>query len=125
MEAPAIPTQGTWHRHVLLLDVGNIATTFDVSDQVRAAVSFAPTHRARFCEQTVDPDAAADIRTLMKHPLMLVGGLMQPNSTKFLTSYSMWSIHGLMVDLLPPDDDLLDGGTGNDFLVGQRGDVRC
>ncbi len=97
-------SDGTWHRDVVLEEIGTVTASIFSDSRVHAAGGLA----------TADL-AAAD--------LVLLTGALDPNAESLLHrgDNGAWYTRMLAVTLAPASDDHLSGGDGNDVLFGQRG----
>ena len=91
--SPRLNQTGSWHRNVLLTDVGRLTGTLNST-----------TPQAGF--QTPD--------------LLLITGAYNPDGSK-VTTANGWNTPTYQVTLLADGNDRLEGGAGNDALFGQRG----
>ena len=103
--SPHIKPNGSWHRDVVLEEVGNIAGIIDM-DQTPLRVD--------------DPALAQKLVTT--DVLVLAAGLTALGDNLNNADNGAWDTNILLVDLLAGNNDVVDGGAGDDHIFGQRGD---
>ena len=96
---------GSWHRNVVLEDVGAITGLIDM-DQTPL--------------RSDDPQLAHKLVTT--DLLVLAGGLNTDGSKHINPDNGAWDTNILLIDLVPGNHDWVDGGAGDDYIFGQRGD---
>lgn len=102
--APRINENGSWHRDLFLEDVGTVAGNIPMGLTPLA---------------TNDPQLA---RKLLTTDLLVAAGSYDANGAKRRANANApWETSVLLVDLVDANDDTLDGGAGEDVILGQRG----
>ena len=96
---------GAWHRDLVTEEVGVLTRLLDISRSPNGAL-------------------AADVRDLLLNAdLLLLMGVYDADGNRVADGHAdSWQTRLGLIDLLEGDDDRLDGGGGEDFLIGQRGD---
>ncbi len=105
--SPRVDPNGSWHKDVLLTDVGIITGVYYLDN-----ISF----------KDLSPAVLGD---LLNADLVLLMGAYNPDGTPYLVKDGCrkeWQTCLLLVKLLPDGNDTLDGGAGDDSLLGGRGD---
>ena len=102
---PHIKRNGALHRDVVLEEVANIAGVIDMD--------LTPL-------RTDDPALAEKLVTT--DVLVLSAGYNADGSRAINVDSGVWDTDVLLLDLLPANHDTVDGGSGDDFIFGQRGD---
>jgi Ca2+-binding RTX toxin-like protein len=101
---PRLNTNGTWHRDIVLEDVGTISHVIKMD-----------VHPLRL-------DDPALATKLILADLALLGGVYLPGGARLVNGDSgAWDTELILIDLVAADDDIIDGGAGDDLLFGQRG----
>ncbi|MER2250684.1 hypothetical protein ABS772_12255, partial [Methylorubrum podarium] len=97
-------SDGTWHRDVVLEEIGTVTAAIATDSQSAAA-------------------RTADLaERLARADLVLAVGARDGAGTRLTTGEGgAWATSALTVSLAKADDDILAGGDGNDVLFGQRG----
>ena len=102
---PRIDANGSWHRNVLLEDIGNITGVIKMDV---------------FPMRLDDPALAAK---LLGADLAVLGASYLQGGGKLInTDTGAWDTELILIDLEPADKDTILGGDGDDLLFGQRGD---
>ena len=103
-DTPYQQRNGSWHRNVVLEDVGNVAGVIDM-DQTPL--------------RTNDPALA---RKLVTTDILVLSAAQTATGEKVTNSDNgAWDTDILLIDLLPSNHDIVDGGAGDDYIFGQRG----
>ena len=97
-----VKRNGSWHRDVVLEDVASIAGVIDM-------------------HQTPITDPLLADKLLRTDLLILMGG-QNADGSKLIDSAGACDTDVLMLDLVERNDDIVTGGTGEDWIFGQRGD---
>ena len=101
---PRVNENGSWHRDILLEEVASIAGIVD-----------ADTTPLR----TSDPELS---QKLLSADVIVVTGAGDASGGKRTNSDNgAWDVDLLLVNLVAPNHDVLDGGDGEDVVIGQRG----
>ena len=104
---PRLNAEGTWHRDIFLEDTGVITGVIDADTTPLRAL---------------DPDLA---RKLLEADVIIGAGALLPNGEKLLNDDNFaWDTDLYLIDLSNGEDDVIDGGSGDDWIFGQRGDDR-
>jgi len=102
---PHIDVNGSWHRDILIEDIGTITGV------IRMDVS--PL-------RIEDPVLASK---LLLADIVIIGGSYTQSGVRVINSDTgAWNTELILIDLLPADNDMVNGGAGDDLLFGQRGD---
>ncbi|BAU91131.1 GLUG domain-containing protein [Methylorubrum populi] len=102
--AAVLNSDGTWHRDVVLEEIGTVTAAIATDSQSAAA------RTADLAEKLAQAD------------LVLAVGARDGSGTRLTTGTGgAWSSAALTVSLARADDDIIAGGEGNDVLFGQRG----
>ena len=102
---PRINANGSWHRDVLLEDIGTITGVIKMD---------------LFPIRLDDPALAAK---LLGADLAVLGASYLQGGGKLInTDTGAWDTELILIDLVPADKDTILGGDGDDLLFGQRGD---
>ncbi|WP_236960944.1 beta strand repeat-containing protein [Methylobacterium durans] len=96
-------SDGTWHRDVVLEEIGTVTASIATDSRARAETP-----------GLSDILTAADL-------LLAVAGYDAAGGRVLHGDNGAWSTGVLAVSLAAADDDVIDGGAGNDILFGQRG----
>ncbi|MCY2930281.1 MAG: hypothetical protein NTV86_12445, partial [Planctomycetota bacterium] len=100
-----IDADGTFHRDCFLEDVGTITGMVPLDKTALRAV---------------DPALGAKI-TLAD--MTVISGVYNNDGSKRMNADTgAWDTEGLLIDLVAANNDTMNGGDGDDFMVGQRGD---
>ncbi|WP_143549339.1 calcium-binding protein [Rhodopirellula bahusiensis] len=103
-ETPQLNSDGVWHRDIL---TERIARVIDI-------IPLGPTGLI---------DAPADlIDRLLDADQMVLASMHLPSGQLHTNSEGISQTVALLLDLVDADDDTVDGGDGNDIVLGQRGD---
>ncbi|MCY2928621.1 MAG: calcium-binding protein [Planctomycetota bacterium] len=103
-ETPRINTNGSFHRDAVLEDVGTVTGMIPLDTTPL---------------RTFDPLLAGE---LTKADMILVSGVFDAGGAKHINGdTNAWDTEALLLDLVPANNDIIDGGAGEDFVVGQRG----
>ena len=97
-----VKRNGSWHRDVVLEDVASIAGVIDM-------------------DQTPASDPTLADKLLTTDLLILMGG-QNADGSKLINDNGAWDTDVLMLDLVDRNNDTVTGGTGEDWIFGQRGD---
>ena len=98
-------SDGSWHKDILLEDVGIVTGTLNVDHSPASGL------------------AGLIAAQLVRADLMIATGAFNADGSKHLMPGSgAWSTGLIFIDLLAPNNDTLDGGDDDDVLIGQRGD---
>jgi Ca2+-binding RTX toxin-like protein len=101
---PIVNANGSWHRDIILTDVGVIIGVIDLD--------VTPL-------RDLDPALAAK---LLQADVLLLGGTYLPGGTREINSDTgTWATKLYLIDIVDANDDTLRGGDGEDLLFGQRG----
>jgi Ca2+-binding RTX toxin-like protein len=91
-----------WHKDIVLEELGNITGVHRISTKV-----------------DVDNVAAQDV---MSASLLFVATAFRPDGTKYSSANDGgWLTELIRFNLVPAYNDVIDGGEGDDILIGQRG----
>jgi Ca2+-binding RTX toxin-like protein len=105
---PRLNPDGSWHKDVLLTDVGTITGVYNPNGLAWKDLS------------------AAVVSDLLNADLVLLVGVYNADGSRHLVQngcrWPQWETELLLVSLLPDGNDVLDGGYGDDALFGGRGD---
>jgi Ca2+-binding RTX toxin-like protein/phage tail sheath gpL-like len=101
---PRVNVNGSWHKDVLLEEVGVVTGVIDMSSMA-----------------LLDSDPALAQRILETDLLVLVGAYNTDGSKVINPTSGAWETQILLIDLEAPFDDIVDGGDGEDVIFGQRG----
>lgn len=101
---PRIDANGSWHRNVILEDIGTITGVMNISSTI-----------------TTDEQTLLASQILMAD-LVIGVGAFHPDGTKILSDNGAWDTKLLFIDLTDVHHNSLDGGKGDDVLFGHRGD---
>ena len=97
-------SDGTWHRDVVLEEIGTVTAAIATDSQTGAA------RTADLAEKLAQAD------------LVLAVGARDGAGVRLTSGEAgTWATSALTVSLARADDDIIDGGDGNDVLFGQRG----
>ncbi|MCG8449553.1 MAG: hypothetical protein MI725_08240, partial [Pirellulales bacterium] len=98
-----IDSEGVVHHDVVLEDTGTVIGVIDL---------------------TATPADDADLaRKLLETDLLLLGGVQNSDGSKALDPVTgAWRTQLLLVDLTEPNNEMIDGGDGDDVIIGHRGD---
>jgi Ca2+-binding RTX toxin-like protein len=100
--SPRVNSNGAWHRDIFLQDVGTLTALVNSSDS------------------TSLPNNLANL--LLEADLLIGAGEFNAAGTPINeSSTALWGTELLLVDLVAPNNDTLDGGPGEDTIIGQRG----
>ncbi len=96
---------GAWHRDLVTEEVGVLTRLLDIS-------------------ATPNADLTGDIwELLLNADLILPMGVHDADGNRVPSVHAdSWRTMLALIDLLPGDNDRLEGGSGEDFMIGQRGD---
>ncbi|MFT7691453.1 MAG: Ca2+-binding RTX toxin-like protein, partial [Candidatus Latescibacterota bacterium] len=102
---PRVNSDGSWHRDVILTDVGVVTGVIDLD--------LTPL-------RSLDTELTAK---LLEADLLLLGGVYLPDGAQLINGDSeAWATKLYLIDVVDAESDILRGGDGDDFLIGQRGD---
>ncbi|EHP92392.1 Hemolysin-type calcium-binding region [Methylorubrum extorquens DSM 13060] len=101
--AAVLNSDGTWHRDVVLEEIGTVTAAIAIDAQSAAA------RTADLAEKLAQAD------------LVLAVGARDGSGTRLTTAGGAWATSALTVSLARAEDDIIAGGDGNDVLFGQRG----
>jgi len=100
-EVPMTTSSGVWHKDIVLEELGNITAITRISEKV-----------------DVEAISAEDIGA---SSLMFVANAYKNDGKKYTDEGGRWLTDLILFDLEEEYDDVLDGGNGDDILIGQRG----
>ena len=91
----------TWHRNIVLEDFAYVNQSFSLNE--------------------TEPSESAT--TLLAADWIMLAGVYDISENPVLSDVSLNipAYKGLILEAFPTNDDFIDGGTGNDILLGQRG----
>ncbi|SMP65938.1 Ca2+-binding protein, RTX toxin-related [Neorhodopirellula lusitana] len=101
--APQLNQDGTWHRDL-------------ITERIAHVIDIIPTGPSGLIDIPADlADRLLDADQILLASMHLPSGFGIPDSGGFTQTVA------ILLDLVDADDDILDGGTGNDIALGQRG----
>ncbi len=96
---------GAWHRDLVTEELGDLTRMLDISSSPDSVLA----------------DEVRDL--LLNADLLLLMGVYDAAGNRVLDGHpDSWQTRLALIDLLEGDDDRLEGGAGEDFMIGQRGD---
>ena len=102
---PQLNSDDTWHRDLLTEEIGRVTNIIPIDP---TGLLNPP---ADLADQLLDADR------------IVFAGVHLPSGVKNVDNLSgQWQTVALLIDLVDADNDTVDGGEGNDIVLGQRGD---
>jgi len=102
---PRLNENGAWHRDLFLEDVGRLTGMIKI-DQTPLR----------------DPNLNLAEQIVLADVVLVTGASDADGNKVYNADNGAWDTSILLVDLVDANDDTIDGGDGQDVIVGQRGD---
>lgn len=99
-------TDGTWHKDIILEELGYISGVDRISQKLDVKTS------------------PLSVESVMSASLLFVAPAYTSSGAKYSSGSDDWLTDLIQFELLDSYDDVLDGGDGDDIVIGQRGDDR-
>ncbi|GAX18396.1 hypothetical protein FisN_2Lh003 [Fistulifera solaris] len=99
-------TDGTWHKDVILEEVGYISGVDRISQKLNVKTS------------------SLSFESVVSASLLFVAPAYTNSGGKYAAGGDDWLTDLIQFELVDSYDDVIDGGDGNDILIGQRGGDR-